>query len=287
MKKKKISRCDAAERRTSVIPYPHINPEIVRIGPVALRWYGMMYAAGFAASFLLVRHQIRKMDRGGKEEKRQGAAFPQGFLDSLYTYLVLGLVLGARLGYVLFYDLSTYLRNPAEVFAVWHGGMSFHGGMIGTLLAGWLCCRKYRIDYWLAADLVVVTAPIGLGLGRLGNFINGELYGRVTDVPWAMVFPGGGPLPRHPSQLYEFGLEGVLLFAILWIAKERRHAPGMMTALILTLYGLFRFFVEFFREPDLQLGFIAGPFTMGQVLSALTAAAGVSLYLIRRKAAAD
>jgi phosphatidylglycerol:prolipoprotein diacylglycerol transferase len=275
-------------RRTPVIPYPHINPEIVRIGPVALRWYGLMYAAGFAASFLLVRHQINKMDRpGGKEKERKGAAFPQGFLDSLYTYLVLGLVLGARLGYVLFYDLSTYLRNPAEVFAVWHGGMSFHGGMIGTLFAGWLCCRKYRVDYWLAADLVVVTAPIGLGLGRLGNFINGELYGRVTDVPWAMVFPGGGPLPRHPSQLYEFGLEGVLLFTILWIVKDRRHAPGTMTALILMLYGLFRFLVEFFREPDAQLGFIAGPFTMGQVLSVLTAAAGVVLYVLRRKAAAE
>lgn len=274
-----------AERRTSVIPYPHINPEIVRIGPVALRWYGMMYAAGFAASFLLVRHQIRKMDREGKEEKRQGAPFPQGFLDSLYTYLILGLVLGARLGYVLFYDLSTYLRNPAEIFAVWHGGMSFHGGMIGTILAGWLCCRKFKVDFWKTADIVIVTAPIGLGLGRLGNFINGELYGRVTNVPWAMVFPSGGPLPRHPSQLYELFLEGVFLFVVLWLLKDRPHRAGTVTASFLMLYGVVRTIAEFFREPDAQLGFIAGPFTMGQVLSAITFAAGVVLYILRRKEA--
>ena len=161
------------------------------------------------------------------------------------------------------------------------------GVFVALAEAGWFCCRKYRVDFWLAADLVVVTAPIGLGLGRLGNFINGELYGRVASVPWAMVFPGGGPLPRHPSQLYEFGLEGVLLFAILWIAKDRRHARGMMTALILMLYGLFRFLVEFFREPDAQLGFIAGPFTMGQALSAVTFAAGLVLYVVRRKAAEE
>jgi phosphatidylglycerol---prolipoprotein diacylglyceryl transferase len=289
LEKEKTVRLLHRRKRELVIPYPHINPEIVRIGPLALRWYGLMYAAGFAASYLLVRRQIRDMDRGpgGKEQARRGAALPEDFLDSLYTYLVLGLVIGARLGYVLFYDLATYLRNPAEILAVWHGGMSFHGGAIGTLLAGWLCCRKYHVDFWLAADLVVVTAPIGLGLGRLGNFINGELYGRVASVPWAMVFPGGGPLPRHPSQLYEFGLEGVLLFAILWIAKDRRHAPGMMTALILMLYGLFRFLVEFFREPDAQLGFIAGPFTMGQVLSAVTFLAGFILYVIRRKEPRD
>jgi phosphatidylglycerol:prolipoprotein diacylglycerol transferase len=164
--------------------------------------------------------------------------------------------------------------------------MSFHGGAIGTLAAGYLCCRKYRVDFWSIADLVVVTAPIGLAAGRLGNFINGELYGRVTNVPWAMVFPAGGPLPRHPSQLYEFFLEGVLLFTILWFAKERRHAPGMMTALILVLYGLFRFIVEFFRQPDAQLGFVAGPFTMGQILSALTSLAGIVLFLLRKRNAA-
>jgi phosphatidylglycerol:prolipoprotein diacylglycerol transferase len=271
-----------------MLPYPQIDPDLVRIGPFAVRWYGLMYAVGFAASYLLVRHQMHKKGQGprvkGREKQEAAAAWPEAFLDSLYLYLVLGLVIGARLGYVLFYDLGSITAKPLEIFAVWHGGMSFHGGMIGTLLAGYLCCGKFKVDFWRASDLVVVTAPIGLGLGRLGNFINGELYGRVTDVPWAMIFPTGGPLPRHPSQLYEFALEGVLLFAILWIAGSRPHKPGMMTALILMLYGLFRFFVEFFREPDAQLGFIAGPFTMGQVLSALTALAGIVLFFFRRRA---
>ncbi len=273
-----------------MIPYPHISPEIFRIGPFAVRWYGLMYAVGFASSFILVRHQIKKQARSpkGKGQGKEGKApIPEAFLESLYTYLVFGLILGARFGYVLFYDLSSYLKNPLEIFAVWHGGMSFHGGMIGTLAAGYLCCRKYKVDFWTVADLVVVTAPIGLAAGRLGNFINGELWGRVTDVPWAMVFPAGGPLPRHPSQLYEFFLEGVLLFTILWIAKDKKHRPGMMTALILVLYGLFRFIVEFFRQPDAQLGFVAGPFTMGQILSALTSLAGIALFLLRRRAVAE
>jgi len=236
---------------------------------------------------------LKKMRRK-HETKNKGAGrgssiaeIPDAFLDALYTFLVVGLILGARLGYVLFYDLANYMTNPFEIIAVWHGGMSFHGGMIGSLLAGYLCCRKYRIDFWQAADLVIVTAPIGLGFGRLGNFINGELYGRVTDVPWAMVFPSGGPLPRHPSQLYEFSLEGVLLFLILWLLKDRKHATGTMTAYFLMLYGLFRIIVEFFRQPDAQLGFVAGPFTMGQVLSALTILGGIVLYYFRKRLAAS
>lgn len=281
-----------------MIAYPNISPEIFRIGPFAVRWYGLMYAIGFASSYLLVKYQIEKQG-SGSGNKGQGTGgrgqgkdeatpiIPREFLDSLYMYLVLGLIIGARLGYVLFYDLASYVREPLEIFAVWHGGMSFHGGAIGTLTAGYLCCRKFRVDFWRAADLVIVTAPIGLGLGRLGNFINGELYGRVTDVPWAMVFPTGGPLPRHPSQLYEFALEGVLLFIILWTIKDRKLASGTLSALFIILYGLFRFIVEFFREPDVQLGFIAGPFTMGQVLSAFMALAGVVLFFLRRKVRAD
>jgi phosphatidylglycerol:prolipoprotein diacylglycerol transferase len=275
-----------------MIAYPHINPEIFRIGPFAPRWYGLMYALGFASSYILVKHQINKWNQGprGKGGGNRGAAaaiIPQEFLDSLYTYLILGLVIGARLGYVLFYDLSSYVKAPFEIFAVWHGGMSFHGGAIGTLAAGYWCCRKYRVDFWRAADLVIVTAPIGLGLGRLGNFINGELYGRVTDAPWGMVFPAGGPFPRHPSQLYECMLEGVVLFTILWTFKNRKSSPGSLAALFLILYGLFRFFVEFFREPDVQLGFIAGPFTMGQVLSALTTLAGIFFFFLRRRRSAQ
>jgi phosphatidylglycerol---prolipoprotein diacylglyceryl transferase len=271
-----------------MIPYPHMNPEILRIGPLAVRWYGLMYAVGFASSYLLVRHQIRQgWEKGSKDQgNKKGTAPMEAFLDPLYTYLVIGLVIGARLGYVLFYDLSTYVREPLNIFAVWHGGMSFHGGMIGTLFAGYLCCRKYKVDFWSAADTVIVTAPLGLGAGRLGNFINGELYGRVTDVPWAMVFPAGGPLPRHPSQLYEFGLEGILLFIILWSLKNRKHVSGEMAAVFLILYGLFRFILEFFREPDVQLGFIAGPFTMGQVLSVLTLLGGCILFFIRKRISA-
>jgi phosphatidylglycerol---prolipoprotein diacylglyceryl transferase len=268
-----------------MISYPHIDPEIIRIGPLALRWYGLMYVAGFISSYLLVKRQVNvRRRKEGALKKGSAAAVPDVFIDAVYTYLVAGLILGARLGYVLFYDLAAYISHPLEIFAVWHGGMSFHGGMIGSLLAGYLCCRKYHVDFWLAADLVIVTAPIGLGCGRLGNFINAELYGRVTDVPWAMIFPGGGPLPRHPSQLYEFMLEGVALFTVLWLLKNRKHAPGMMTAAFLVFYGLFRSIVEFFRQPDAQLGFVAGPFTMGQLLSAAMIVAGITLFLFRRGA---
>ncbi len=270
-----------------MISYPNISPEIFRIGPIAVRWYGLMYALGFASSYLLVQYQLKKQAHGlgdkGRESRGKGANFSREFLDSLYTYLIVGLILGARLGYVLFYDLSSYITSPLEIFAVWHGGMSFHGGALGALFAGFLCCRKFTVAFWRAADLVVVTAPIGLGLGRLGNFINGELYGRVTDIPWAMVFPTGGPLPRHPSQLYEFFLEGVLLFIIFWMLKERKLAQGALSGLFLVFYGVFRFAAEFFREPDVQLGFIAGPFTMGQALSAVMAVAGFGLFMVLRK----
>lgn len=255
-----------------MIPYPHIDPVIVRIGPFAIRWYGVMYLLGFIASYLLVRYQLKK----------KKIRITMDAIDSLYSWLVIGLIVGARLGYVIFYNLGFYFHNPLQVFAVWHGGMSFHGGLVGAVVAGILFCRKRHIDFWQLCDLIIVTAPIGLGLGRIGNFINGELYGRVTDVPWAMVFPGGGPLPRHPSELYEFLLEGVVLFAILWTVKDRNLRRGTLTALFLILYGVFRFFVEFFRQPDPQLGFIIGPFTMGQILSVATLLGGVAVLVYKR-----
>ena len=258
-----------------MIPFPDISPEIVRIGPLALRWYGVMYLIGFAASYLLVRARLRSSGLPGLE------AATDVFLGSLYTYLVIGLLLGARLGYVLFYDLGAYVRHPLEVLAVWHGGMSFHGGLIGAVTAGVLCCRKHRVDAWTIADLVMATAPIGLGLGRLGNFINGELYGRVADVPWAMVFPRGGPLPRHPSQLYEFLLEGVLLFILLRWLQGRLRVSGALTASFFILYGLFRIVAELFRQPDAQIGFLFGQVTMGQLLSSMMVLAGVGLLVIR------
>jgi len=256
-----------------VITFPNINPEIARVGPFAVRWYGMMYLFGFASSYLLVRYQLNKLGERTLVD-----------IDSLYSYLILGLLVGARLGYIVFYNISFYFRHPLELFAVWHGGMSFHGGLIGCLFAGYMFCRKFKLDFWHTADLIIVTAPVGLAFGRLGNFINGELYGRTTDVPWAMVFPAGGPVPRHPSQLYELLLEGVVLFVILWTLKARFHKSGMLTALFLVLYGSFRFFLEFFREPDVQLGYLLGIFTMGQVLCTFMVLAGLFIIYLRKRA---
>jgi phosphatidylglycerol:prolipoprotein diacylglycerol transferase len=230
-----------------------------------------MYLLGFASSLLIVKYQIRK----------RGLELEADFVETLYSYLIVGLLLGARLGYVIFYNAAYYLDNPLEIFSIWQGGMSFHGGFIGVLLGGLLFCKRYRVDYWLIADLVVVTVPIGLGLGRLGNFINGELYGRVTNVPWAMIFPGES-LPRHPSQLYEFLLEGVVLFIILWSMKGKVKS-GQLIALFLVFYGIFRIVAEFFREPDPQIGYIMGVITMGQILSCLMVVAGTILYLARNR----
>jgi len=247
----------------------NINPILIELGPFRLSWYGLMYVFGFAASYLLVRYQMKRKDFGISKLE----------VENLYFYLILGLVIGARLGYVLFYDLKMYLADPFEIVAVWHGGMSFHGGLIGVVIVGIVFCWKNKKSFWKVSDLIIVTAPIGLGFGRIGNFFNGELYGRVTQLPWGLIFPKGGPLPRHPSQLYESGLEGGLLFLILWFLKDRRVPDGSLLALFLFFYGAFRFVVEFFREPDAQLGFILGPFTMGQVLCTLMMVGGVLLMI--------
>lgn len=247
----------------------HIDPILIELGPFRLSWYGLMYVLGFAVSYLLVRYQIKRRDFGISRLE----------VENLYFYLILGLVIGARLGYVLFYNLKMYLSDPLDVFAIWHGGMSFHGGLIGVLTVGILFCWKNKKSFWKVADLIIVTAPLGLMLGRIGNFINGELYGRVTKVPWGMIFPKGGDLPRHPSQLYESGLEGGLLFLILWFMKDRKLPSGGLLAVFLFLYGAFRFFAEFFREPDFQLGFVVESFTMGQVLCAIMMAGGIFLMI--------
>jgi phosphatidylglycerol---prolipoprotein diacylglyceryl transferase len=255
----------------------NIDPILLQFGPIRVSWYGLMYVFGFLASYLLVLYQTRKKDFGLTRQE----------VDSIYFYLALGLVIGARLGYVLFYDLPMYLRNPLEIFSIWHGGMSFHGGLIGVLIATLLFCRKNKKSFWRIADLFVVTAPIGLGCGRIGNFINGELFGRVSQVPWAMIFPKGGPLPRHPSQLYESALEGGVLFLILWFMKDRKLPLGGLLAVFLSFYGGFRFFLEFFREPDVQLGFVLGPFTMGQVLSSVMIVGGIFLFRYLKKRGGD
>lgn len=237
--------------------FPEIDPVLFRIGPVAVRWYGLMYLLGFAAAFGLIRH-LSKM-RGLNLDK-------EGVSDLLF-YGVLGVVVGGRLGYVLFYNPLQYFSRPQDIFAVWQGGMSFHGGLLGVVVASLIFCRRRKLPVLLMGDILVTSAPIGLGLGRIGNFINGELWGRVTDSPLGMIFPGGGPLPRHPSQLYEAFLEGLVLFALLYVLHRRNVVYGIPFFVFFFGYGMFRFLVEFVREPDPHLGILWGGATMGQLLS--------------------
>jgi phosphatidylglycerol:prolipoprotein diacylglycerol transferase len=259
-----------------MIPYPQIDPIIFSLGPLKVRWYGLMYVLGFIAVHFIGFYQIKKYR----------LKFLAEHFENLNFTLIIGMILGARLGYVTFYNAPYYLQHPGEIIAIWQGGMSFHGALLGLSIAGWLYCRKHKIPFLKTADVYAVTAPVGLGLGRLGNFINGELFGRVTDSPLGMIFPNGGPLPRHPSQLYEFFLEGVLLFMILWTLKGfsyRRQWPGgSLMAAFLICYGLFRSFVELFREPDVQLGFLLGHLTMGQILSILMILAGAAIIFLNR-----
>lgn len=253
-----------------MIKYPEIDPEILKIGPLSIRWYGLMYVLGFTASYFLSLYEVKKKYVWIKRE----------VIDDLYFYLIVGLILGARAGHVLFYNLDFYMKNPFEIFMLWHGGMSFHGGLIGTIIAGYIFTKKKNLKFFFVADLIVPSCPIGLGLGRIGNFINGELYGKVSDVPWAMVFPSGGMLPRHPSQLYEAFFEGLVLFLILWLVKDRKKFDGDIFTLFLIFYGIFRVFCEFFREPD------APPilfFSRGQILSILMIVAGFAIRLKLKK----
>ncbi len=253
-----------------VLPYPNIDPVFLRIGPVQLRWYGLMYMLAFIIGFFVLRRfaKYRRLNMTTDD------------IYDLLFFLILGVMAGGRLGYVLFYDFSSYLRAPLSIFAIWQGGMSFHGGFLGMILAAWWACRKKGWDYWDIADLGSVGAPIGLGLGRIGNFINGELFGRRTSVSWAMVFPEGGSEPRHPSQLYEAFFEGLVLFLILrWIYKKDLARGTVFWALI-AFYGLFRFLVEFVREPDAQIGFDLGPLTRGQLLSFPMLVVGTAMLVI-------
>lgn len=259
--------------------FPTIDPVLIHIGPLQIRWYGLMYVLGFCASYYLVLFQIKQTQFKELEKN----------FENLNLVLILSLIIGARLGYVLFYNPLYYLQHPLEIPATWSGGMSFHGGCILLIISGMLFCRRKKIDFWKTVDIYIVTTPIGLGLGRLGNFINGELFGRQSDVPWAMVFPGGGNMARHPSQLYEMLLEGVLLFLIVWPLRKKpwqtdnRNWPhGSLLALFLILYGMFRIFVELFREPDQHIGYFMGFFTMGQILSSLMIIAGGIIWTIRR-----
>ena len=241
---------------------------------MAIHWYGLMYLLGFAAAWWLGR--IRAA--------RPGSAWSAAGVDDLVFYCALGVVLGGRIGYVLFYNMPVFLDNPLVLLEVWNGGMSFHGGLLGVLIALWLFNRKYRHGYWNTLDFVAPIVAIGLGAGRLGNFINGELWGKVTTLPWGMVFPHVGPEPRHPSMLYQFFLEGVVLFAVLWWFSSKPRPTLAASGMFGLLYGIFRFSVEFVREPDAHIGYLAmGWVTMGQVLSLpLILAGGLFLWLAYR-----
>lgn len=237
--------------------FPHIDPVFLRLGPLEFRWYGLMYICGFVAAYFIILAGV----------KRKGLPLIKDDVADLIFTVALGVILGGRLGYILFYNLSYYLAHPMKLLAVWEGGMSFHGGLAGAILAGLYFIRKHKLSFYKLADIGFLAGPVGLGLGRIGNFINGELYGRVTDVPWGMVFPGGGALPRHPSQLYEAFLEGLVMFIILNVISRKVPRDGVVFWSFIGLYGLFRFLVEFVREPDEQLGFLFGTLSMGQLLS--------------------
>ena len=240
------------------------------VGPFAVRWYGLMYLTGFILFVVLGRWRARRMVFTGWHPRD---------VDDMLFYGVFGVILGGRLGYVLFYKPGYYFAHPLEIFQLWQGGMSFHGGFIGVLIAMWFFARK-RGKHWIdVMDFVAPMCPLGLAAGRLGNFINGELWGRPTDVPWAMIFPNVDNVPRHPSQLYEFGLEGLLLFAILWTYALRPRPPAAVSGLFLLGYGLARFLVEYTREPDSFLGLLAGGLSMGQWLSLPMILIGAAMML--------
>jgi phosphatidylglycerol:prolipoprotein diacylglycerol transferase len=238
--------------------YPDINPIAFHVGAFAVHWYGLMYLLAISIAWGLAQWRGRCSDGQWNGEQ----------ISELILYMAMGVILGGRMGFVLFYSFSGFLADPMMLFRVWEGGMSFHGGLLGVMLAMWLYALRYRKSLLVVADFVAPLVPIGLGLGRMGNFINGELWGRVTTMPWGMVFPHVDNLARHPSQLYEFMLEGVCLFILLWWYSAKQRPPGKVASLFLIGYGIVRFSVEFFRMPDAQLGFLAWHWlTMGQVLS--------------------
>ncbi|HEX3708736.1 MAG TPA: prolipoprotein diacylglyceryl transferase [Pseudolabrys sp.] len=247
-----------------VIPFPAFDPVLVHLGPFAIRWYALAYITGILLGWLYARALIRNERLWGGPAPLTVIAF-----DDFVLWVTLGIILGGRTGYVLFYNLPHFIEHPLEIVQLWHGGMSFHGGFAGCVVAVVLFARKRGIPILSLGDLTCAVGPIGLFLGRIANFINGELWGRPADVPWAMIFPGGGPVPRHPSQLYEATLEGLVLLVVLWllIRAGALKRPGLIIGCFAAFYAIARVICEFFREPDVQLGFLWGGATMGQLLS--------------------
>jgi len=242
-----------------MLVHPQFDPVAIHLGPLAIRWYGLMYLLGFALFILMGRYRIKQTPQG---------PFTNAMLDDMLFYGILGVILGGRLGHVLFYQFSYYLQHPLEIFAVWQGGMSFHGGFLGVITAMALLARKYKLRWLAVTDFIAPLVPLGLGAGRIGNFINAELWGRPTDVPWGMIFPNVDNLPRHPSQLYEFVLEGLAFFILMWVYSSRPRPVGAVSGMFLIGYGVFRSFAEFFREPeDGFMGVMTLGISMGQWLS--------------------
>ncbi|HEY4204433.1 MAG TPA: prolipoprotein diacylglyceryl transferase [Xanthobacteraceae bacterium] len=266
------------------IAFPVFDPIAISIGPFAIRWYALAYICGIVFGWIYARAVIRRPALWGGQ-----SPITLLQLDDFILWVTLGIILGGRTGYVLFYNLDFFVSHPAEIFELWKGGMSFHGGFMGCVAAVMLFCWKRNISVLSLGDITCAVGPIGLFLGRIANFINSELWGRPADpsLPWAMVFPNGGPLPRHPSQLYEAGLEGIALFVILalMIRAGALKRPGLILGSFITLYGLARITGEFFREPDPQLGFLWGGLTMGMLLSVPMVLAGIAIIVVvlRRK----
>ncbi len=261
-----------------MLVHPGFDPIALQIGPIALRWYGLMYLLGFAAGWWLGQVRASRADSSWNRDQ----------VNDLLFYIALGVILGGRVGYVLFYGFQGLLADPLGLFRIWEGGMSFHGGFLGVLIAMALFARRYEYRFFQVTDFIAPLITPGLFFGRIGNFINAELWGRTTDLPWGMVFPGGGPDPRHPSQLYEAGLEGLAMLLILWLYSNRSRPVGAVSGLFLILYGGFRCTVEFARQPDAHLGFVAFDWlTMGQLLSLPMLAAGLLIMIWAHRSPAN
>lgn len=240
-----------------MLHFPQFNPVALSLGPVQIHWYGIMYLIGFACAWGIASWRVKYLKLDWDQEQ----------ITDLIFYAALGIIIGGRLGYILFYDNFDFIHNPFKIIRIWEGGMSFHGGLIGSIIGLSLFAKHYHKSFMDVADFTAPLVPLGLAFGRFGNFINGELWGRTTNMPWAMAFPDAGPMPRHPSQLYEMGLEGIILFIILFIYSLKPRPKARPMALFLICYSLFRFSLEFFREPDYQLGLYVNLFSMGQLLS--------------------
>lgn len=262
-----------------MLPYPQIDPVALALGPLKIHWYGLMYLVGIGGAWLLASRRLNRFDATWSKDK----------LSDLVFWVAMGVILGGRLGYVLFYDLPAYIAEPAKILRIWEGGMSFHGGLIGVMLATLWFGKRNGKSFFELMDFIAPLVPIGLGAGRIGNFINAELWGKATDVSWAMIFPTDPQqLPRHPSQLYQFALEGVALFVILWFYSRKPRPTMAVSGMFAACYGVFRFIVEFVRVPDAQLGYLAwGWLTMGQILCLPMILGGIGLiaYAYKRQPA--